>query len=253
MRIRLLSDLHLETYKEGFNLPKLDADLVILAGDIHLGTAGLEWAAQKFKGQEIIYVAGNHEFYRSSMPHLRQEMQQLAKSLGVHFLDNNSVEIQGVKFFGTTLWTDFQLYHQQAHNDPAVTYVKAMDFMPDFRLIEQPQGKIFTPEASQALHAQAVQWLQTALAKPFTGTKVVISHHAPHAACIPQQYQGDCLSPAFASNLEMLLEQVDFWLHGHVHEPVDFTYKGARILANPGGYPQEFSPALFNPLWHLDI
>jgi len=253
MRLRILSDLHLETYKEGRELPDAAADVVILAGDIHPGTAGLAWATKRFTTTPIIYVAGNHEYYGSSMPLLRAELKLEAKRLGVHFLDNTSVELDGVKFLGTTLWTDFNLYANDFEKDYVSTYKKALQFMPDFHIVEQPEGERFLPEESQRLHKIAVDWLEVELAAPFTGPKVVISHHAPNAACIPSRFQGDILSPAFASSLDRLMGKANLWVHGHVHEPVDFKCQGTRIVANPGGYPDEFDVPCFIPDWVIEV
>ncbi|GLR64441.1 metallophosphoesterase [Marinospirillum insulare] len=247
MRLRIFSDLHFETYIDGRDFPDADADVIILAGDIHLGTAGLDWAAKRFSGTPIIYVPGNHEYYGSSMPAMRKELRNKAERLGIHLLDNTSLELDGVKFLGTTLWTDFNLYAGDLEKDYVSTYKKALSFMLDYHIIEQPEGERFLPEESQRLHKVAVDWLTTELAKPFAGTQVVISHHAPNAACIPPRFQGDILSPAFASNLDQLMGKAKLWIHGHVHERVDFEYQGTRIIANPGGYPNEFEEPSFIP------
>lgn len=247
MRLRILSDLHLECFDEGRELPDVACDAVILAGDISRGTRGLAWAAERFAGTPILYVPGNHEFYRSSMPVLRRELADEAARLGIHLLDNRTLTLDGVRFHGTTLWTDFDLYAGQPDHDPLLTEAKALDFMPDFHIIEQPDGVVFTPAQSRQLHAEALAWLETELAQPFNGPRVVISHHAPLADCIPSRYRGDALSPAFASHLPQLMGRMDLWIHGHVHEPVDLESGGTRIIANPGGYPDEFDPPLFSP------
>lgn len=59
MRIHPLSDLHNEFAP--FTPEVRDADVVILAGDIDLGTQGIEWARQAFDCP-VLYVPGNHEF-----------------------------------------------------------------------------------------------------------------------------------------------------------------------------------------------
>lgn len=245
MRLRVLSDLHLEHFEEGRELPDVPADAVVLAGDIHRHAEGLGWAAERFAGLPILYVPGNHEFYGACMPLLRQALAAEAERLGIHLLDNRSLTLGGVRFHGTTLWTDFALYDGEADHDPELTEQKARWLMPDFSIIEQPEGETFSPPESQRLHAEALAWLETELAQPFGGPRVVISHHAPLAACIPLRYRGDALSPAFASHLPTLMGRMDLWIHGHVHEPVDHVLGGTRVLANPGGYPGEFEPPLF--------
>ena len=55
MRIRLLSDLHLEYCL--WEPPKVEADVVVLAGDIHNGLAGIRWAAEQFACRLSMYLA----------------------------------------------------------------------------------------------------------------------------------------------------------------------------------------------------
>ncbi|MCE8026574.1 MULTISPECIES: metallophosphoesterase [Halomonadaceae] len=245
MRLRVLSDLHLEHFDEGRELPDVPADAVVLAGDIHRHAEGLSWAAERFAGLPILYVPGNHEFYGTSMPLLRQAMAYEAERLGIELLDNRSLTLDGVRFHGTTLWTDFALYDGEPEHDPELTEQKALWMMPDFSIIEQPEGQTFSPAESRRLHAESLSWLEAELTRPFDGPRVVISHHAPLAECIPPRYRGDALSPAFASHLPSLMGRMELWIHGHVHEPVDRVLGGTRILANPGGYPDEFEPPLF--------
>ncbi|WP_249979140.1 metallophosphoesterase [Vreelandella olivaria] len=245
MRLRILSDLHLEFFDGERELPDVDADAVILAGDIHRRAEGLAWARQQFSNMPILYVPGNHEFYGTEMLALREELALEAARHNIELLDNRAVTIGGVRFYGTTLWTDFALYADDPTRCPEATEVKALHVMPDFRIVTYAPGQVFTPQASRELHSEALNWLNRELAKPFAGPKVVISHHAPLHGCIPEQFLGDALSPAFASHLPQLMGKMDVWVHGHVHEPVDILCNGTRIIANPGGYPNEFSPPLF--------
>ena len=243
MRLRILSDLHLEHFEGDRLLPDIEADMVILAGDIHLGVQGIEWAAARFPDHPVIYVPGNHEFYKHRMEPLRKEMRERAATLGIHLLDNARLELDGVRFLGTTLWTDFALYDERPdpQDIPAETLSAALRQMPDFAIIEEPDGEVFSPERSVELHRENRAWLETELARPFAGATVVVSHHAPLAECIPAHYQGDPLSPAFASSLESLMEGVALWVHGHVHDPVMLTLGDTRVVAVPGGYPGERS------------
>lgn len=98
MRLRILSDLHLEFFDGDRELPEVEADLVILAGDIHQKTEGLAWARQRFPAMPILYVPGNHEFYGTCMPLLREELAIEAKHYNIELLDNRAVTIGGVRF-----------------------------------------------------------------------------------------------------------------------------------------------------------
>lgn len=247
MRLRIISDLHLEFFDGNRELPEIGADVVILAGDIHHKSEGLAWARRRFPDTRIIYVPGNHEFYGTCMPLLRDELSREAERLDIELLDNRAVTLDGVRFYGTTLWTDFALYADDPAQNAAETESKALRYMPDFDIVQTSPGVTFTPQASQQLHAEALAWLERELDRPFDGPKVVVSHHAPLRDCIPEQYVGDALSPAFASHLPHMMGKMGVWVHGHVHEPVDILRNGTRIIANPGGYPYEFTPALFRP------
>lgn len=245
MRLRILSDLHHEHFPGGRKLPEVDADVVILAGDIHEHLQGLHWAREAFPDAQIVYVSGNHEFYNADLPELTQAMRNLARALDIHFLENDAVVLGNVRVLGATLWTDFQLYGEHSAE---LAIEQAQLLMPDFSCVDyftQP----FTPPMSRDLCEASCEWLAAELALPFAGRTVVVTHHAPSGRSIPAHYVGDSLSPAFASNLEHLAERCDLWVHGHVHERMDYRIGNARIVANPGAYPGEDSG--FDP--HLVI
>ncbi len=253
MRIRVLSDMHLECVDERPALPGVDADVVVLAGDIHRAAQGVEWAGRQFSDVPVVYVAGNHEFYGGELLARRRELADVAQQWGVHLLDNDSVELQGVRFLGTTLWTDFALYAGISDLTADAAMSIAAQHLLDFRVIEKANGVMFSPADARQLHQDAVHWLEQALAKPFAGPTVVVSHHAPLASSIPPQFRGDSLSPAFASALEHLMGRMALWIHGHVHDPVDLSCQGTRVVANPGGYPGEFSPPRFRADWVVEV
>lgn len=109
MNIHILSDIHVEFAP--FTLPKTDADVLVLAGDIGTGTMGVGWACQyAHMYRAVVYVAGNHEYYHQRFPSHFETMVQASirnkPSSPVIVLNNASTIIDGVRFLGTTLWTD---------------------------------------------------------------------------------------------------------------------------------------------------
>lgn len=108
MKLHILSDLHLEFL--AYAPPALDADAVVLAGDIGLGTRGIQWAREAWPDTEIVYVPGNHEYYRSEMGVENELLRAAAREHGVHLLNRDAAVIGGVRFLGATLWTDFRLF-----------------------------------------------------------------------------------------------------------------------------------------------
>src|SRR5882762_4300913 len=105
--LHILSDLHLEF--GSFSLPRTEADVVVLAGDVHLGQAGVTWARKQWPDTPMVYVLGNHEFYREALPELTDRLRRLCEGSHIHLLENDLVEVAGVAFLGCTLWTDFDL------------------------------------------------------------------------------------------------------------------------------------------------
>ena len=110
MRAAVLSDLHIEF--EAFDAPAAtrQADVVILAGDIHNGVAALEWARRSFPAQRIVQVAGNHEFFGGCWQRVLDEMRRAAVALDILLLEQDAVVVDGVQFLGATMWTDFELF-----------------------------------------------------------------------------------------------------------------------------------------------
>lgn len=230
MKIRLLSDLHLEI--SDFTPARAEADVMILAGDIHLNTRGLDWAAEHFAGVPLLYVAGNHEFYHRDLDDTLAQLRARAADLGFHLLENDELVLQGVRFLGATLWTDFALFGPQ---DREARQRFAGRLMSDHELIRLGDRR-FAPEDARHRHEQSVAWLRSRLAVPFAGPTVVVTHHAPSPRSIPDRYVGDSLSPAFASDLEALVAGADAWIHGHTHAFRDYRVGNCRVLSTPRGY-----------------
>ena len=105
MRLNVLSDLHLS--RGSLPNPTVDADVVVLAGDVARPAQAVEWAMAL--GKPTLFVPGNHEFYGGSMPETLRELKRLATGSQVRVLDNDEWCIGNVRFLGCTLWTDFLL------------------------------------------------------------------------------------------------------------------------------------------------
>ena len=242
MKIHILNDLHIE-FKD-FEPPATDADVVILAGDIGVGMGGLPWAEKRFPDRPVIYVPGNHEFYHQDIA-LVEALKEQAPG-HIHVLNDDQIIIDGIRFLGSILWTDFALFGEA---DKFFAMQAARQRMTDFSII-QNQGRSFTPEDAVRLHTASRDWLATMLAEPFDGKTVVVTHHAPSSQSVHPRYAHDLLTPAFASNLEDLMEgdRVSLWVHGHMHESFDYEIYGTRVVCNPRGY----APEALNPNFRSD-
>lgn len=256
MRIALYSDLHLEMPgNEDWMPPHVEADVVVLAGDIHRGTLGLRWASQTFRGYggapEIIYVPGNHEFYGSHLDEMRGELAREADNLGIHLLDPGHVEFNGVRIIGTPLWTDFNLYGN-AHDAMRV----ARQRITDYSVIRSTLGRFIDPtEIARNYHAAARRFLEEHLDAPYSGKTIVVTHFAPRPGCVPDRFVGEEVTPYFTVDMSDLMQRhaITAWLFGHTHHNVDFyDESGCRILSNQRGYPGE-DVTLFRPTLTIEV
>ena len=247
MKLYILNDLHTEF--EDFEPPVTDADVVVLAGDIGVGMEGLCWAEARFPDRPVIYVPGNHEFYNHDITLVDQLKAQAPDN--IHVLNDDQVIIDGVRFLGSILWTDFALFGEA---DKFFAMQQARQRMTDFSII-QNHAQLFTPEDAIRLHTASRDWLATMLTEPFAGKTVVITHHAPSSRSVHPRYVQDLLTPAFASNLENLMggDRAVLWIHGHMHESFDYEIYGTQVICNPRGYaPKALNPD-FRPDWVVEI
>jgi len=247
MKLHILNDLHIEF--ESFGPPETDADAVILAGDIGVGMEGLLWAEDRFPDQPVIYVPGNHEFYHHDIALIDKLKANTPDH--IHVLNDDQVVIDGVRFLGSVLWTDFNLFGEA---DRFFAMQQARRRMTDFSII-QNGGQRFTPEDAIRLHTASRDWLSAMLGEPFDGKTVVVTHHAPSSQSVHPQYASDLLTPAFANNLEILMEgdRAVLWVHGHMHDPFDYEICGTRVVCNPRGYAPVALTQGFKPDFSIEI
>lgn len=236
MKLQVYGDIHTEFAP--FEAPDTDADVIVLAGDIGVDHGGLDFAAELAARCPVVYVAGNHEYYRSSLPALTDQLRAEANNRGVHFLENDSVVIDGVRFFGCTLWSDFKLFGVE-HETEAMAF--AQIGMTDYHLIRKsPDNTPLRPQDTAALCKGSVTWLRKHIEARTAGA-VIVTHHAPSVQSVPDRFIDDRLSAAFASDFDDLVERsgAALWIHGHTHHCVDYAIGKTRVVSNQRGYPHE--------------
>lgn len=226
MKIQYFSDIHLEFGSCEF--PVTDADIVIAAGDIGVDVDAIEWLAQA--PGPVIYVAGNHEYYSGDLALTRKRIERAAADAKVDFLENMRVDLDDVRFLGTTLWTDFN------GADTAIMD-EAVRSMNDFNYIEN-DGTPLRPEDLVAIHEDSLAWLEVQLAAAHNGKTVVVTHHAPSMKSWAGESETDVRRYAYCNDLSGLLRKypVDLWVHGHIHRVSDYRLGGTRVVCNPRGY-----------------
>ncbi|MFU2325704.1 metallophosphoesterase [Pseudomonas sp. NFX98] len=237
MRIALLSDIHLSVNAIPF--PEVDADIVVLAGDISRPAAAIDWA--KACPAPIVYVAGNHEFYGSDLISTYEQLHRLSQGTQIHVLERSEYVHDGVRFLGCTLWSDYRLYddaHERAHGiDLATALVRDFSrirISPDFE-------DLFSPAVSQLVFLQTVAWLEDCFARDSTTPTVVISHFAPTRSSISPMFANSPINSSFVSDLEERIRkwQPALWLHGHTHGSFDYRVGDTRVVCNARGYAKD--------------
>jgi predicted phosphodiesterase len=280
MKIQLLSDLHLEAHPHWVAQPAAGADLLVLAGDIGSYQPGsqlvdADFGLGQFSPQAgwptpVIFVPGNHEYDGLDFDTAHARLRETCERLGLIWLERESVVLSGVRFVGTTLWSDFDALGPTADviptrtgADPGVNalaqLLKARDKA--FRAANYYLRKTLTtrqgePWLADGLREQALvcqAWLRDALAQPFDGSTVVVTHFAPSLLSADPRYGRTPGTAGFCNALDDLLPLAQWWLHGHLHAPSHYTHHGCHVVANPLGYARKNEQAAFRPDFTIEI
>ena len=281
MNIQLLSDLHLESNPHFQAQPLPGADVLVLAGDIgsyqpdsSLASLGVsDFGLARFSPRPlheggadwptpVIFVPGNHEYDGLEFDEATQRLRQACERWGLIWLDQQSVVLQGVRFVGCTLWTDFDALSDGASPDAAsaadqpgalAALLKARDKAfraANFYLRKNhslQDGVPMLADQVRALGLQNQHWLRQALNTPFAGPTVAVTHFAPSLLSADPRYGLTPGTAGFCNALDDLLPAARLWLHGHLHCPQDYVSQGCRVVANPLGYARKGEQKSFKP------
>jgi hypothetical protein len=189
-------------------------------------------------GADIVYVPGNHCFWKTALHKEKDRARVAAAELGIHLLmEGESVVLHGTRFVGATLWTDYRVSGM-----PHLAKLAGEGSMNDFRRIRAGDGdrrlKSFMLEVE---HGDHLRRIEDVLATPFDGKTVVVTHHAPHPFSLRNREVTEALDASYASDLSRIFHSdvaPALWIHGHIHQSRDYVVGGTRILANPHGYSE---------------
>ncbi len=249
MNLAYASDLHFEYHREDPSwLPALpeNADVLVLAGDIDSGANAIDSVrrlSDALPNTDIIYVAGNHEFYNQNYEKLlKTYRREFAKLHRVHFLEKESLELHGVTFLGCTLWSGFETFPEFPLRDSMNV---ADRYIPDFRLIRTDLNDglsdTLSPTRMKHLYDSSHNWLDQMLSNSNPERTVVISHFPPHPQLRHGKIPHGILSNYFTADCQDIIEkhQPVLWIYGHNHWCDEMTCGATRLVSNQLGYPQE--------------
>lgn len=240
MKFRFMSDLHLEFPGNRGLLdkslyPNSQNETIILAGDIVLGHARdqIEFYTSIFK--DVIFVLGNHEFYKNDFDDINQYWEQVGNEIpNLHVLNNGVIEIDGVRIIGSILWSDL--------GNP-IDAIAVRNQINDFYVIKKDGSRI-TTEFITAKHKEHVRFLKAELTKSYKGKTLVVTHYAPLEQTVASQFKNSPINPAYYSDLSDMFSKYEFdaWIYGHNHSSMDFMFEGKRVVSNQFGYPHQRDP-----------
>ena len=246
MRIAYASDLHLE-FDSSLTLTGLSGvDVLVLAGDVdtmpEYYTEFLRKLRLAYAGP-VLFVLGNHEYYNGVFPDDRQKYREaIAHDRQAYLLEKEMVILDGVRFLGATLWTDFACGRQMRS---CQRMMSDFDVIFDGACTLQGHSGSITPEAILKVHQESIAWLDDQFTNhPHARPDIVVTHHAPSYQSQHPRFAGSPISGGFCSNQEHRIQRwkPDVWIHGHVHDPMDYRIGKTRVLCNPWGYPDEGRP-----------
>lgn len=251
MKIRVASDLHLERYHnsshvaEVVGMPKNESDVLILSGDIceaRLINNYVEYFQQLVeKSRHVIYIPGNHEYYSSeTMAHAEDTLQEFCDRLGIKFLSNDIVDINRVRFIGSTMWATVE--------DMSKKYQELMSRWPDFRYTYFKEGVKQSVDTIDMLHRKCKKFLSLELDASHDDDSVdsvVVATHFPISWKFADKF--------FAKNPfnHFFYNSFDSWFQpgghldspkvklicgGHTHASKSLVHNGVRLICNPRGY-----------------
>ena len=229
MKLAVVSDLHLDYHKPKIAtkvvwqlinvLDEEKADWIVLAGD--LSTAGLFKKSKLWCelwesiADRTIFVPGNHDFYGVTIPEFWERVGELGFA---HTLHNDLIEVDGVKFYGGTLW----------FNKP----IQGDGFLPgwcDYEWIKGPKTDIYDEAAAfRANFPDACD--------------IIVTHHLPTERSVAPRFKYESTNCFYVNDCEDLIRiaKPKYWIHGHTHDPLHYQFnKDTNIICNPLGYPNQ--------------
>ena len=241
MRLRILSDLHCEGYTHIYEYA--GEDVLILAGDIHTRNRHEELISQVPEKVKIVLVAGNHEYYRGIYEDVNEYLFGLeTKYPNFKYLHNNATAIDGVEFFGGTMYTDFGLYGEDLKYEAELMAGRGInDFYVSRKFTGEADGatRMWSTRDHTEQHHKFCYELEGWLKSTEGKKRVVVSHFVPTPQAIHPRWGQNMLNPYFTANMERFMGWEGMWFAGHTHDSADVMVGDTRVVINPKGYGVE--------------
>lgn len=257
MAIYLLSDVHKDSYenkgtsffdhashlKDEISLLNR-SDILLLAGDFGNGlsyTREFLIDVRELTDAAIVAVLGNHDYHGEiiATPDAigKSDFEEIKLGINgsdrIFMLENDTVHLDSYRIIGCTLWSDAMKGKM----------AKKRIAMSDFDVINGSDGELWSWDKMIFTHNKSKNYIERKLSEPFQGKTIVMTHFSPSYRSTHLDFIGSPFGGFFASDMdEFILDyQPDFWVHGHMHDPVDYKIGATRVISNPAGYLGERS------------
>jgi len=235
VRLWIVSDLHCDA---SLWSPRVlpDHNVLVVAGDVSNSPENAIGELQRiaqFTPTPIVFVPGNHDLFGAAID---DAFDGLVTG-SVHVLRPGAVVIiGGVRFVGSTLWTDWLVNDLEFQ---AQSW--AARHMPEYGQVVRADGDLIWPVDVYEEHQRHRRAIDDLLRVPHAGPTVVVTHHAPSIRSVHPGDRTDPSAAAFASDLEEVMHRhrPALWVHGHVHHASDYRVGDTRVVCNPRGYQGE--------------
>ncbi|WP_312403746.1 metallophosphoesterase [Rhizobium sp.] len=270
MRAWIISDVHAspsDLNPVAITIPK--ADICVFAGDASgFFEQGIDFLKRVISpAMPVVAVLGNHDFYGNSIKNVLAAARAQTADTNIRYLENEVLHLDTLRIIGATLWTDFEILwggddeirNIEERRASAIKLCRRymLDFREIFRSDAFPDGMpgLVTSRELIERHAESRAFIEAELKKDWSGTTLVLTHHAPSPRSLLPRFTGHPSNAAFASDMTSVIKEgkPDYWVHGHIHEAADYYEYDTRVICNPRGYHHERGVNRYRPGFVIEL
>jgi len=235
MKIKVISDIHLEKCKEYPGVSRFlgdcihPPDIICLCGDIGdpkqpMYSQFLMDCANICQLRTFVLL-GNHEFYGSNIASTKKGVYDICSHHEkLVLLDNTMHVVNGITFLGTTLWS-------------RIDTQRTLDIAFSINDYHRIQG--WTVQTCLETFHQNRQWLVDCLSLCQNTDVIILTHHVPLLGIGNPAYAHGRLESAFASNMIDIMmaynDRIRYWFYGHNHYSEHTTVHDIHVVSNQVG------------------
>lgn len=250
LAIAFTSDLHVEGASLDIELG--EAEVWVVPGDVYAPPLGdrldredswhpaVEWLDRRRQGRPVLWTLGNHDYEGCRYDDALAAARRACAGTDIHLLVNDRLDLGGVRFLGTPLWCDPRrpgLEEQEV--------MAAVERLTDLRRARDHRGRPLDVAWLVRQHQHARAFLAAQLAQAPQQPTVVFTHWPPSRRSQSLAFAREPHAGYWTAECEDLVVQATCWLHGHIHDSLDYRLgtdpARGRVLANPRGFSRTFN------------